>query len=73
MVVADAPQLLDLRHPYYISGRSPTGATSPTATADLEATGMTLRLDTTARRIDAAATNSWSPAPEAWELLAYAS
>ena len=50
-MVADAYPFSICGIPYYISGEI-TGAASPTATADLEATGMKLRLDTLATSID---------------------
>jgi NADPH-dependent 2,4-dienoyl-CoA reductase/sulfur reductase-like enzyme len=57
VVVADAyPNFSICGIPYYLSGEVPRWQTLAHRTmADLEATGMRLRLDTTARRIDVAA------------------
>ena len=55
VIVEDAyPNFSICGIPYYVSGDVPNWRTLAHRTiADLEATGMTLRLDTTARRIDA--------------------
>ena len=57
VIVADAyPNFSICGIPYYVSGEVPHWRNLAHRTvADLEATGMSLRLDTTARRIDAAA------------------
>ena len=57
VVVADAyPNFSICGIPYYISGEVPHWRNlAHRSIADLEATGMSLRLDTTARRIDVAA------------------
>ena len=54
VVVADAyPNFSICGIPYYVSGEvAPVGDLAGRTTADLEASGLTLRLDTTARRID---------------------
>ena len=67
VVVADAyPNFSICGIPYYVSGEVTHWRNlAHRTTADLEATGMHLRLDTTARRIDARAANSSSPAPRA--------
>ena len=67
VVVADAyPNFSICGIPYYVSGEVTHWRNlAHRTTADLEATGMRLRLDTTARRIDAAAANSSSPPPTA--------
>ena len=57
VVVADAyPNFSICGIPYYVSGEVPHWRNlAHRSIADLEATGMSLRLDTTARRIDVAA------------------
>src|SRR5438309_4846272 len=54
VVVADAyPNFSICGIPYYVSGEVPDWRNlAHRTTADLEAAGLTLRLDTTARRID---------------------
>jgi NADPH-dependent 2,4-dienoyl-CoA reductase/sulfur reductase-like enzyme len=74
VVVADAyPNFSICGIPYYVSGEVPHWRNLAHRTvADLEATGMTLRLDTTARRIDVAARKLLVTAADgAEELLAY--
>ena len=63
VVVADAyPNFSICGIPYYVSGEVTHWRNlAHRTTADLEATGMSLRLDTTARRIDVAGRNSSSP------------
>src|ERR1022692_702700 len=74
VIVADAyPNFSICGIPYYVSGevthrRSQAHRTS----ADIEATGMRLRLDTTARRIDAAARKLLVTSPsDGEELISY--
>jgi len=74
VVVADAyPNFSICGIPYYVSGEVLHWRNLAHRTvADLEATGMNLRLDTTARRIDAAARKLLLTAPGGTEeLLAY--
>ena len=74
VVVADAyPNYSICGIPYYVSGEVTHWRNLAHRTvADLEATGMNLRLDTTARRIDAAARKLLVTAPGGTEeLLAY--
>jgi NADPH-dependent 2,4-dienoyl-CoA reductase/sulfur reductase-like enzyme len=74
VVVADAyPNFSICGIPYYVSGEVTHWRNLAHRTvADLEATGMNLRLDTTARRIDAAARKLLVTAPGGTEeLLAY--
>jgi NADPH-dependent 2,4-dienoyl-CoA reductase/sulfur reductase-like enzyme len=74
VVVADAfPNFSICGIPYYISGEVTHWRNlAHRTTADLEATGMTLRLDTTARRIDVAGRKLLVVAPDGnEELLAY--
>ena len=74
MVVADAyPNFSICGIPYYVSGEVTHWRNLAHRTvADLEATGMNLRLDTTARRIDAAARKLLVTGPGGTEeLLAY--
>src|ERR1022692_2951792 len=74
VVVADAyPNFSICGIPYYVSGEVTHWRNLAHRTvADLEATGMNLRLDTTARRIDAAARKLLLTAPGGTEeLLAY--
>jgi NADPH-dependent 2,4-dienoyl-CoA reductase/sulfur reductase-like enzyme len=67
------PELLDLRHPYYVSGEVTHWRNlAHRSIADLQAAGMWLRLDTTARRIDVAARKLLITSPDgAEELLDY--
>jgi NADPH-dependent 2,4-dienoyl-CoA reductase/sulfur reductase-like enzyme len=74
VVVADAyPNFSICGIPYYVSGEVPHWRNLAHRTiADLEATGMRLRLDTTARRIDPAARKLLVTAPGGTEeLLGY--
>jgi NADPH-dependent 2,4-dienoyl-CoA reductase/sulfur reductase-like enzyme len=74
VVVADAyPNFSICGIPYYVSGEVTHWRNLAHRTvADLEATGMTLRLDTTARRIDVAARKLLVTAPGGTEeLLGY--
>ena len=74
VVVADAyPNFSICGIPYYVSGEVTHWRNlAHRTTADLEATGMSLRLDTTARRIDVAGHKLLVTAPDgAEELLAY--
>jgi NADPH-dependent 2,4-dienoyl-CoA reductase/sulfur reductase-like enzyme len=74
VVVADAfPNFSICGIPYYISGEVTHWRNlAHRTTADLEATGMTLRLDTTARRIDAGGRKLLVTGPGGREeLLAY--
>ena len=74
VVVADAyPNLSICGIPYYISGEVAHWRNLAHRTvADLEATGMNLRLDTTARRIDAGGRKLLVISPDATqELLSY--
>ena len=74
MVVADAfPNFSICGIPYYVSGEVTHWRNlAHRTTADLEATGMHLRLDTTARRIDVAGRKLLVTAPDGnEELLAY--
>ena len=75
VVVADAyPNFSICGIPYYVSGEVTHWRNlAHRTTADLEATGMSLRLDTTARRIDVRRPQApRSPPPTAHEeLLAY--
>ena len=74
VVVADAyPNFSICGIPYYVSGEVTHWRNlAHRTTADLEATGMGLRLDTTARRIDVAARKLTVTTPGgAEELLAY--
>ena len=74
VVVADAyPNFSICGIPYYVSGEVTHWRNlAHRTTADLEATGMALRLDTTARRIDVAARKLLVTAPDgSEELLAY--
>ena len=71
VVVADAyPNFSICGIPYYVSGEVPQWRNLAHRTiADLEAAGMALRLETTARRIDGQAASFSSPAPAAEELM----
>ena len=74
VVVADAyPNFSICGIPYYVSGEVTHWRNlAHRTTADLEATGMNLRLDTTARRIDVAARKLLLTAADGTEeLLAY--
>ncbi len=74
VVVADAfPNFSICGIPYYVSGEVTHWRNlAHRTTADLEATGMTLRLDTTARRIDVAGRKLLVTGPAGdEELLAY--
>jgi NADPH-dependent 2,4-dienoyl-CoA reductase/sulfur reductase-like enzyme len=74
VVAADAyPNFSICGIPYYVSGEVTHWRNlAHRTTADLEATGMRLRLDTTARRIDAAARKLLVTGPDGTEeLLAY--
>jgi NADPH-dependent 2,4-dienoyl-CoA reductase/sulfur reductase-like enzyme len=74
VIAADAyPNFSICGIPYYVSGEVTHWRNlAHRTTADLEATGMRLRLDTTARRIDAAARKLLVTGPGgAEELLAY--
>jgi len=74
VVVADAyPNFSICGIPYYISGEVPHWRNlAHRSIADLEATGMRLRLDTTARRIDVAARKLLVTSPDGTEeLLGY--
>jgi NADPH-dependent 2,4-dienoyl-CoA reductase/sulfur reductase-like enzyme len=74
VVVADAyPNFSICGIPYYVSGEVAHWRNlAHRTTADLEATGMNLRLDTTARRIDAAARKLLVTAPDGTEeVLGY--
>jgi NADPH-dependent 2,4-dienoyl-CoA reductase/sulfur reductase-like enzyme len=74
VVVADAyPNFSICGIPYYISGEvTPWRNLAHRTTADLEATGMRLRLDTTARRIDVAGRKLLVTAADGTEeLLSY--
>ena len=74
VVVADAyPNFSICGIPYYVSGEVTHWRNlAHRTTTDLEATGMSLRLDTTARRIDVAARKLTVTTPGgAEELLAY--
>ena len=74
VVVADAyPNFSICGIPYYVSGEVTHWRNlAHRTTADLEATGMRLRLDTTARRIDVAARKLLVTAPDgAEELVSY--
>src|ERR1700733_7126988 len=74
VVVADAyPNFSICGIPYYVSGEVTRWRNlAHRTTADLEATGMRLRLDTTARRIDAGGHKLLVTAPDGnEELLAY--
>ena len=74
VVVADAyPNFSICGIPYYVSGEVAHWRNlAHRTTADLEATGMSLRLDTTARRIDAGGRKLLVSTPEGHEeLLAY--
>jgi NADPH-dependent 2,4-dienoyl-CoA reductase/sulfur reductase-like enzyme len=74
VVVADAyPNFSICGIPYYVSGEVPHWRNlAHRSIADLEATGMRLRLDTTARRIDVAARKLLVTTPGgAEELLGY--
>ena len=74
MVVADAyPNFSICGIPYYVSGEVTHWRNlAHRTTADLEATGMSLRLDTTARRIDVAGRKLLLTTPDGHEeLLAY--
>jgi NADPH-dependent 2,4-dienoyl-CoA reductase/sulfur reductase-like enzyme len=74
VIVADAyPNFSICGIPYYISGEvTHWRDLAHRTTADLEATGMSLRLDTTARRIDAPGRKLLVTAPDGHEeLLAY--
>jgi NADPH-dependent 2,4-dienoyl-CoA reductase/sulfur reductase-like enzyme len=74
VVVADAyPNFSICGIPYYVSGEVTHWRNlAHRTTADLEATGMHLRLDTTARRIDVAGRKLTVTTPDgAEELLAY--
>src|SRR5208283_5779000 len=69
VVVADAyPNFSICGIPYYISGEVPHWRNlAHRSIADLEATGMRLRLDTTARRIDVAARKLLVTSPDGTE------
>ena len=74
VIVADAyPNFSICGIPYYVSGEVTHWRNlAHRTTADLEATGMSLRLDTTARRIDAAARKLLvTSADGAEELISY--
>ena len=74
VVVADAyPNFSICGIPYYVSGEVTHWRNlAHRTTADLEATGMSLRLDTTARRIDVGGRKLLVTAPDGTEeLLAY--
>ena len=74
VVVADAyPNFSICGIPYYVSGEVTHWRNlAHRTTADLEATGMSLRLDTTARRIDVAGRKLLVTTPDGHEeLLAY--
>ncbi len=74
VVVADAyPNFSICGIPYYVSGEVTHWRNlAHRTTADLEATGMSLRLDTTARRIDVAGRKLLLTTPDGHEeLLAY--
>ena len=74
VVVADAyPNFSICGIPYYVSGEVPHWRNlAHRSIADLEATGMWLRLDTTARRIDVAARKLLVTSPDGGgELLGY--
>jgi NADPH-dependent 2,4-dienoyl-CoA reductase/sulfur reductase-like enzyme len=74
VVVADAyPNFSICGIPYYVSGEVPHWRNlAHRSLADLEATGMSLRLDTTARRIDAAARKLLVTSPDGTgELIGY--
>ena len=74
VVVADAfPNFSICGIPYYVSGEVTHWRNlAHRTTADLEATGMNLRLDTTAQRIDAAGRKLFVTTPDGHEeLLAY--
>ena len=74
VVVADAyPNFSICGIPYYVSGEVPHWRNlAHRSVADLEATGMLLRLDTTARRIDVAARKLLVTSPDGTEeLLGY--
>ena len=74
VVVADAyPNFSICGIPYYVSGEVTHWRNlAHRTTADLEATGMSLRLDTTARRIDVGGRKLTVTTPDgAEELLAY--
>ena len=74
VVVADAyPNFSICGIPYYVSGEVAHWRNlAHRTTADLEATGMSLRLDTTARRIDVAGRKLLVTTPDGHaELLAY--
>src|SRR5438445_5531276 len=73
VVVADAyPNFSICGIPYYVSGEVPHWRNLAHRTiADLEATGMTLRLDTTAQRIDVPGRKLLVTGPGGEELLAY--
>ena len=74
VVAADAyPNFSICGIPYYVSGEVTHWRNlAHRTTADLEATGMRLRLDTTARRIDAAARKLLATAPNGGEeVLGY--
>jgi len=73
VVVADAyPNFSICGIPYYISGEVPQWRNLAHRTiADLEATGMALRLETTARRIDVAGRKLLIAGPGGEELISY--
>ena len=73
VVAADAyPNFSICGIPYYVSGEVPHWRNLAHRTiADLEATGMTLRLDTTAQRIDVPGRKLLVTGPGGEELLAY--